>query len=144
LNTVQDAPISAFTARQNARSVCLKILSSQRSTRLFLTCSGLHEYQETIGASTAISEISQEVLVTAQPVESEVEETIVTGSSISRAASPETVTVERSTLTFSTFVPNGNNIKELKNGTIALRLAPGEVISHFQALLQLLTYASSD
>jgi len=83
-------------------------------------------------------------LVTARPVESEVEETIATGSSLSRVASPDLVTIERSTLTFSTFTPNESNTKELQNGTIALRLSPGEVIAIFYYTQQLLIILSSD
>ena len=103
-------------------------LVCEENERLSSTCNSLQRYQVTQVYNTATSKISQEVLVAAPPVESEVEGTIATGSSLSRAASPDFLTIERSTIAFSTFTPNSSNTKELQNGTISLKLRPGEVI----------------
>lgn len=48
------------------------------------------------------------------------------GSNESRVVSPEPP-VPRPSIVFSTFKPSSKNVKELKDGTLALKLEPGEV-----------------
>jgi len=64
-----------------------------------------------------------------QNLEVEIQETLdlsSPSSPFSRAASPEDLS-ETPALIFSTFKANLNNPKELQNGEVALKLAPGEV-----------------
>jgi polynucleotide 5'-hydroxyl-kinase GRC3/NOL9 len=49
-------------------------------------------------------------------------------SSESRVGSPEIV-IDKPSIPFSSFKPSKSNVKELKDGSLLIRLAPGEVRS---------------
>lgn len=53
----------------------------------------------------------------------------------SRAVSPE-LSVLRPSIVFSTLKPSSKTVKELKDGTLALKLEPGEVSGWYRLVLR--------
>ncbi|KAG9248237.1 hypothetical protein BJ878DRAFT_476672 [Calycina marina] len=100
LDVTNDAPISAFQARQKAQT-------------------------ETVVADAVIDKQPQLALAASELVEEEARST-TSASSPSREASPELLAIERQSIAFSTYVPNSNNTSILRDGSLSLKLCPGE------------------